>query len=271
MARSTNIRLAFLFTALWSSANILAEDKDSILTGQPYENASPASRKSRNALSYGLRFNPGTVLAMDEYVKKWLKENDTYSAIFELHFQPLAYGEEPETENQKYAADYNYPTFSFGLRYNFNHGTRMHREEDPTWGEAVPVDYYSRLGDVMTLYSRFSRPLWRIPIGKARLTLSYYLGGGIGYSFTTYDKENNIDNEFIGSHLNIYFTSGAEALLDFSRDWGISAGLDFSHHSNGALYRPNKGSNYFGPFIGLVYHPGQKGKESGNGNVRGGV
>lgn len=211
--------------------------------------------KFYDRLSYELRFNPGKVLSLDEYTDKWLKDDKTYSAAIELHYLPLKYGEKPTTESQRYAADYGCPTFSFGLRYNFNHGTTMHREEDPSWGQALPVDYYSRLGDVVTLYSRFSRPLWRIPVGNSKLTISYYLGCGIGYSFTTYDKGNNIDNEFIGSNLNIYFTGGAEAVLEIPHNWGISAGLDFSHHSNGALYRPNKGSNYLGPFIGLVYYP----------------
>lgn len=257
---SLNGRAMLVVIALLASANVFADGNDS-LSNVPEickDAKNPFKRKTKGYVSYELKFNPGTVLALDEYVKKWLKDNDTYSTAFELHYSPLNYGEEPETESQKYAIDYNYPTFSFGLRYNFNKETRMHKEEDPSWGEAIPVDYCSKLGDVVTLYGRFSRPLWRIPIGKTRLTLSYYLGGGVGYSMTTYDKENNIDNELIGSHLNIYFTAGAEALWNFSPNWGISAGVDFSHHSNGALYRPNKGSNYLGPFAGLVYYPDSK-------------
>lgn len=249
--------------ALLTSANCFAEDNDSLMpsyAGEVHENRIPPPANPKDRLSYELRLNPGSVLALDEYVKKWLKDDKTYSAALELHYLPLNYGEEAETECQKYAVDYNYPTFSFGLRYNFNRGTEMHKDEDPSWGEAIPVGYTSRLGDVVTLYSRFSRPLWHIPIGKTELTVSYYLGGGAGYSITTYNKENSIDNEFIGSHLNIYFTAGAEALWRFARNWGISAGVDFSHHSNGALYRPNKGSNYIGPFIGLAYYPGMEEK-----------
>ena len=194
--------------------------------------------------SYELKVNPGTVLATDKYVKKWLKEKKTWAVAAELHYTP-----QPE-DNDDFAKDYNYPTFSVGLRYSFNHGTTMHREADPDWGQLVPVDYDSQLGNVLTLYGTFSRPLYR----NRHWELAYFLGGGVGYSHKTYNKTDEIDNELIGSHLNIYFTAGASATYRINRNWGIKAGIDFSHHSNGALYRPNKGTNYFGPFMGLVYY-----------------
>lgn len=194
--------------------------------------------------SYELKVNPGTVLATDKYVKKWLKEKKTWAVAAELHYTPQP------VDNDDFAKDYNYPTFSVGLRYSFNHGTTMHREADPDWGQLVPVDYDSQLGNVLTLYGTFSRPLYR----NRHWELAYFLGGGVGYSHKTYNKTDEIDNELIGSHLNIYFTAGASATYRINRNWGIKAGIDFSHHSNGALYRPNKGTNYFGPFMGLVYY-----------------
>ena len=56
----------------------------------------------------------------------------------------------------------------------------------------------------------------------------------------------------------IYFGSALKATYYLDDKWGIRAGLDFFHHSNGALNRPNKGANYFGPTLGLVYSPERK-------------
>lgn len=148
-----------------------------------------------------------------------------------------------------FAPEYNYPTFSVGLRYNLNHGTTMHRDEP--WGEARPVDYTSKLGNILTLYSTFNRPLYR----SRRWQWGYYLGTGIGYTALKYNQQNDIDNEYIGSHLNIFFTAGLYGQYKFAKEWCIKGGMDFAHHSNGAMARPNKGANYLGPFVGIVYEP----------------
>ncbi len=215
---------------------------------------------SLGRLSIELKYNPGKVLALDKYVKKWLKEDESHSVAVELHYQPVT----PEAAQQLsltdierqdafspllFAKDYNYPTFTFGLRYNLNHGTVMHRDADPSWGKLIPVDYNSILGNAITIYGTFSRPVWR----SRHWELAYYLGTGIGYFNKVYNKTDQIDNEFLGAHLNIYFTAGLAATWKVNSTWALQGGIDFSHHSNGALYRPNKGVNYLGPFIGAMY------------------
>ena len=211
--------------------------------------------------SYEVKVNPGTVLATDKYVRKWLKTKRTWALAAELHYTP-----QPQ-DCDAFAKDYNYPTFSLGLRYSFNHGTAMHREKDPDWGLFEPVDYDTPLGNVVTVYGTFSRPLYR----SKHWELAYFLGCGIGYSHLVYNTTDQIDNELIGSHLNIYFTAGASATYRINKNWGIKGGIDFSHHSNGALYRPNKGTNYFGPFIGIVYYPTNTSLTSPNPSCRRGI
>ena len=127
----------------------------------------------------------------------------------------------------------------------------MHRD-DP-WGEAQPVNYTSKLGNFLTLYGTFNRPLYR----NKHWQWGYYLGTGIAYTSLKYNQKNDIDNEYIGSHLNIYFNAGLYGQVKIAKEWSVKAGLDFAHHSNGAMARPNKGANYFGPFVGLVYEPQQ--------------
>jgi hypothetical protein len=188
------------------------------------------------------RYIPAQTLTLDKEPRIWTKTKDTHSWAAQINVTP--------TKNA-YAHDYNYPTFSFGLRYHLNHGTTMHRD-DP-WGEAQPVNYTSKLGNFLTLYGTFNRPLYR----SKHWQWGYYLGTGIAYTSLKYNQKNDIDNEYIGSHLNIYFNAGLYGQVKIAKEWSVKGGLDFAHHSNGAMARPNKGANYLGPFVGLVYEPQQ--------------
>ena len=137
----------------------------------------------------------------------------------------------------------------------------MHK--DTPWGEAQPVNYTSKLGNFLTLYGTFNRPLYR----SEHWQWGYYLGTGVGYTSLKYNQKNNIDNEYIGSHLNIFFTAGLYGQYKVAREWSIKAGLDFAHHSNGAMARPNKGANYLGPFLGIVYEPEKETTKVAKGNT----
>jgi hypothetical protein len=78
---------------------------------------------------------------------------------------------------------------------------------------------------------------------------------GIGWGLHPYNRNFNIDNEMIGSRWLIYFGAGVNATYYISPQWGIKAGIEYSHHSNGGLDRPNKGSNAIGPSLALIYSP----------------
>ena len=182
---------------------------------------------------------PGKVLGLDKYGRDELVEDNTFAVAGELRYTP-----QPE-DNDRYAEDYNYPTFSVGFRYSFNHGTKLTR---------VVKNYYSVLGDVATVYGKFSRSVIR----TQRFEFAYYIGTGIGYSHRKYNTTDEVNNEFIGSKWNIFFTAGLSATFKIGPEWAVITGIDFSHHSNGALNRPNKGSNYLGPLIGVAYSPQSK-------------
>lgn len=193
-----------------------------------------------------IRYTPAQTLTLDKEPRIWTKTKETHAMTVQVNITPTG---------NDFASEYNYPIFSVGVRYNLNHGTTMHRDEP--WGEARPVDYTSKLGNILTLYSTFNRPLYR----SRRWQWGYYLGTGIGYTALKYNQQNDIDNEYIGSHLNIFFTAGLYGQYKFAKEWCIKGGMDFAHHSNGAMARPNKGANYLGPFVGIVYEPeGQAGK-----------
>ena len=187
----------------------------------------------------------GNVMAADQYVKKWLKRGDNLSVALELLRAPLP------KDSDAFAVDYGNPTFAFGLRYTFNNAVRLHREADADWGLLVPVPYESPLGNTLSLYTTFYRPLHRSRTWET----AYSLSGGVGFSSSIYNKETAIDNEFIGSHASIYFAAGLHQTFHFAPKWGLRASLEFVHHSNGALYRPNKGSNTLGASLALLYTP----------------
>jgi len=221
------VRTAILILLSTLSINVTAEVKDSLSIAK---------------MGIEFRYIPAQTLTLDKEPRIWTKTKDTHSWAAQINVTP--------TKNA-YAHDYNYPTFSFGLRYHLNHGTTMHRD-DP-WGEAQPVNYTSKLGNFLTLYGTFNRPLYR----SKHWQWGYYLGTGIAYTSLKYNQKNDIDNEYIGSHLNIYFNAGLYGQVKIAKEWSVKGGLDFAHHSNGAMARPNKGANYLGSFVGLVYEPQQ--------------
>jgi len=182
---------------------------------------------------------------MDEYERKWLRGKQAMSIGAELRWSALP------CDSDAFAEDYNYPTLSLGANYSFNHGVTMRRTADPAWGQAQMVDYDSHLGNIFSLYGAFSRPLLR----RGRWQIDYVMRAGVGYNSHFYNKTDAIDNELIGSRLTIFFGAGLTVAWQLNRDWRLKGGLMYGHHSNGALARPNKGENHFGPLIGIEYAP----------------
>lgn len=187
----------------------------------------------------------GRVLVMDEYQAKWQRGRDMGSAVVAATRAYLP------CDSDAFAADFGYPTLTLGARVDFYRGVTTHREADPAWGLLVPVDYDSRVGNMFTLYAAFNRPLLR----TRRWQVDYQLGCGVGFTGTTYNKTDGIDNELIGSPVNIFFVAGVAATYAVTPAWGITLGVEYAHHSNGALARPNKGINTLGPVVGVQYMP----------------
>ena len=185
------------------------------------------------------------IIALDKNQRKYLKEKENGSVELELNHINLP------SDYDSYAKDYNYPSLSIGLRYTMNNRVRFHRTPDLAWDKIEEVPYDSRLGNTLSLYGIFQRAIHR----NKHWETSYSLSGGVGYTNKWYNKDNNIDNDFIGTPILIYFGAGIHQTYRFAREWGVRASIEFVHHSNGALYRPNKGSNSIGPSVGIVYYP----------------
>lgn len=204
-------------------------------------------------------FTPGRIIVPGKWGKDWPMSHGVYSASIEYRMdsyrEALTHGTTwlgTADEMKAVAHDYGHPTLSFGLRYNHNSNVELNRvRNDVTNAEGNKVDNTSTLGDVITAYGKFYRPVFR----TRHFDAGYYIGTGLGYSFRKYDREENQDNGFIGTNLNVYFNVGLAATWWINNNWGIQAALDFAHHSNGSLYKPNKGNNYIGPSLGVIYEP----------------
>lgn len=189
-----------------------------------------------------VQVSPARALATDEYVKRWLEKRRSLSLDARLMHVTLP------ADSDAFARDFGYPQMGVGLKLGLNDVT-MHRSGD--WGQAENVPYTSHLGNTITLYGLFQRPWLRL----RHFSFDYSLAFGFTYCRKKYDKTDNIDDELIGTHINIYCNLGTHATWYFAPQWGLRAGVEFFHHSNGALNRPNKGANFFGPVVGLAYEP----------------
>ena len=191
---------------------------------------------------------PGRAFSVDEWQKKWQKGTSNWAADLKITRATLP------SDSDAFASDYGYPTLSAGVRWSFNHGITTHKGIE-FWGEREnalkEVDYDSHMGNILSLYGQFARPLMR----TQRWEMDYAIDIGVGWSPYIYNKVDNIDNELIGSHLLIFFGAGVHATYHFAHDWGLRMGLEFYHHSNGAVDRPNKGANILAPSLGIVYQP----------------
>lgn len=214
-----------------------------VLTMLP-SSASASLRDSTSHIGFSFEAHPGHIISMDEYQKMWQKRTRSLSLAAQMNYSALP------GDSDDFARDYGYPNISIGLRYSMNDVT-MHRSPNSAWGQAQEVDYDSRMGNVVSLYAAFSRPFFR----TRRWWADYMLAAGVSYAHRKYNRYDNVDDELIGSRWLIYFGAGLHVGYQFLREWGVKAGIDYYHHSNGALNRPNKGANIWGPTIGLVYSP----------------
>lgn len=139
------------------------------------------------------------------------------------------------SDSNVYDAAWRFPSIEAGvLVADFSH-VRLSR--------IYPTQHYlSGMGYEIAAYASFRRDLLR----NSRFRLGYALCNGIAYSTRPYDKYTNVDNEFTGSRLSVYF--GLELYGNYRFGSGVEAGLsfEFRHFSNAALDRPNKGANTVG-------------------------
>ena len=85
--------------------------------------------------------------------------------------------------------------------------------------------------------------------------LKLKLAQGIAYASSPYDKETNSKNKAFGSQILANTNIGLSYKKDYLIDnFGIEAGLLFTHYSNGRIKSPNSGINTYGFNVGVNYN-----------------
>lgn len=198
------------------------------------------SHTSAQAIEAG--YGKGKVLKFDQWLNQegGLKQQDAQSFwlgyVYRTHVD----------EHCDYAANYNYPTFTFGLLVADFNKVRLQYNPKGT----RPIDYYSRCGTSYVLYATIRRAFFRSQSGWS---VDYRFGNGIGYNTNIYNRFTNVDNIMIGSHLSVYFDV-AFSLNYRCNQYEFFIGPEFRHLSNGGTVRPNKGINKADIGTGIRYY-----------------
>lgn len=154
---------------------------------------------------------------------------------------------------------------SFAIKYGFS--ARGDDWKDfaygmPYGGIGVYVATFSKrksdLGTPFSIYTfqgaQLFRP-WR------NLSLNYEWDLGASFNWKHYDAFDNPDNIALGSSVNIHVSGNLYLKWRLSRYFDLHTGAGFTHFSNGAASRPNKGLNMLAAFVELSYHFNREEKE----------
>lgn len=150
-----------------------------------------------------------------------------YGIFFDWKANPL------DSAISVYDRAFGFPTLEAGVQMlDYSH-TRLHTGDTP---------YMSSVGYIWTAYVGFRRDIYR----NRHWSFGYSLENGLAICSRTYEALDNIDNDFIGQHLSMFFDFGLHVGYRITPDVEIGLGLEYKHVSNGATDRPNKGTNSYG-------------------------
>lgn len=190
---------------------------------------------SRN-LSYGFGLERGSLIPGDKFAKDIIRKNGFGSLVFNVTYRVDSVSATP------YDLSFGCPGIEAGIVISDYTRSSLSRP-----GREPP----SRIGYIFGLYGKFNRDL----LNTGMFRLGYSIANGIGYCTNPYSYPDNIYNEFIGSPISIYFSTGLYAAYRFHPRFEFIAEGGLRHFSNSALGRPNKGANTVGVSIGLKYYP----------------
>lgn len=169
-----------------------------------------------------IKGHSGNHLYTGESLKEALKSG--YGAI------EARYGWQSNNSNS-WQNMYLYPSYGFGWYSGF-------------------VGNPDLLGKPSAVFGFISFPLFQ----HKRHQMVIEPAGGVSFDLKPYNENNNSENDAIGSRVNVYFNFSVGARYRLNREMDLVYGFDFTHFSNGRIYKPNSGLNMFGPNLGIRYH-----------------
>ncbi len=93
----------------------------------------------------------------------------------------------------------------------------------------------------------------------ASLKRNFRVNLGLSHFNTYYDPEENPENHFIGTPWNGHFNMNYLLSFRIAENLFLLPGASFTHFSNGAYRKPNRGINMFDVNLGLRYRFGEDG------------
>jgi hypothetical protein len=124
----------------------------------------------------------------------------------------------------------------------------------PVWGfglfKGFLLNDYGELGNPWATYAFFKAPFKR----WKKWSLGYDVGFGVSFNWNKHDIIEDGQYYYpIGTFSTIYFAFTLGANFQISKHLDLSAGLTYTHFSNGAVRLPNLGINLWSPQISLQY------------------
>ena len=187
------------------------------------------------AQSVAVEADMGRALEVDPYIKVPQRQVWSTGVAWRWHTW--------SKDTTGYAKAYNYPVISAGLMVTDYSRVRVKQPD------FLPGREPSKLGTSWVGFVEFDWPVVR---PSRNTSVSFALRNGLGRSTRTWHRENNPENELIGSPWSVYFGAAFYAAWQTGR-WTLRVGPEFHHLSNGALARPNKGVNSVGLGVGAAY------------------
>lgn len=127
-----------------------------------------------------------------------------------------------------------------------------HAHKLPSFGiglGAAFLDNEKEIGQPWSLFGFYNGTIARWG-GHA---IMYNVQAGLAWGWEPYDEKTNPDNLAIGSKATCRVSVGFDYAYTIRNRWKLGVGAGFTHYSNGAIRKPNKGINLANAHVSLAY------------------
>ncbi len=149
---------------------------------------------------------------------------------------------------------------SLHLKYSFSFApsSSQGRLFPGAWqGIGAGVNFFGNpkgIGTPVSVYAFQGAPVYKI---SERLSIYYEWNFGASFGWHKCDGETAYSNLIVGSSVNAYINLGAGLRWKLGKRYAMTAGLDFTHFSNGNTSFPNPGVNMAGIRLGVTQSVGK--------------
>lgn len=169
----------------------------------------------------GLRYDVGKIIQTNDFLRD--RDMKQYrGGQVEVGWQTLG--------TKEWEQAHNLPSFGVGI------GT--------SW-----LDNKREIGHPTSLFGFYNGTIARFG-GHA---VNYKIEAGLAWGWKCYDEERNPDNIAVGSKVTCRIGVGLGYSYTIQDRWKIGLGAGFTHFSNGAVRKPNKGVNIGNAHLSLAY------------------